>query len=43
VHLWAGGLVQAGLVGLLLSYLLVPPMAPPEPDTLRLAPMDRQP
>jgi hypothetical protein len=28
VHLWAGAIVLAGLVGWLLSYLVVPPLGP---------------
>jgi hypothetical protein len=28
VHLWTGSIVMAGIVGLLLSYLVVPPQAP---------------
>jgi branched-subunit amino acid transport protein len=30
VHLWAGSAVMAGLVGVLLSYLVVPPQLPSE-------------
>ncbi len=30
VHLWVGSIVMAGIVGLLLSYLLVPPREPAE-------------
>ena len=31
VHLWTGAIVMAGIVGLLLSYLLVPPQIPAQP------------
>ena len=30
VHLWMGSIVMAGIVGLLLSYVLVPPQEPTE-------------
>jgi hypothetical protein len=30
VHLWVGSIVMAGVVGLLLSYVLVPPQEPTE-------------
>jgi hypothetical protein len=33
VHLWTGALVLAGVVGLLLSYVAVPPLAPEQPDS----------
>jgi hypothetical protein len=33
VHLWTGAIVMAGIVGLLLSYLLVPPQIPAQPTT----------
>jgi hypothetical protein len=28
VHLWVGGIVLAGVAGLLVSYLVLPPVAP---------------
>jgi len=31
VHLWTGSIVMAGIVGLLLSYLILPPQVAPEP------------
>lgn len=33
VHLWTGSIVMAGLVGLLLSYLLVPPNLPAQAES----------
>jgi len=30
IHLWLGSCVMAGIVGLMLSYLLVPPQGPAE-------------
>lgn len=33
VHLWTGAIVEAGLVGLLLSYLLIPPQLGTRPPT----------
>jgi hypothetical protein len=30
IHLWLGSCILAGIVGLLLSYLLVPPQKPVE-------------
>ena len=30
IHLWLGSCVMAGIVGLVLSYLLVPPQGPRE-------------
>jgi hypothetical protein len=32
VHLWTGAIVLAGLVGWLLSYLILPPQEPREED-----------
>ncbi len=30
IHLWLGSCIMAGVVGLMLSYLLVPPQGPTE-------------
>jgi hypothetical protein len=32
VHVWAGAIVLAGLVGWLVSYLVVPPLGPQTED-----------